>query len=186
MPLNLLHTMWSFIAKKISEPVAVSEPVPEPNKDCNIQLYVNVYGKPVSVCKRRLFIMSGTPTEDTTQEFIKDAPYADLWSIHITKQAYETYNGHRLPVFKVILSLKNGIQALPIIDSQTQRTLGVIPSVDTLSKEDVIDYLHLFDLFELGNDDEPAHVEIKEWDCVPKKLIVDAFKPFRLITVRVE
>ena len=175
--------MWSFIAKKISEPVVASETDSEPNTDCNIQLYVNVYGKLVSVCKRRLFIVSGNPTEDTMREFIKDAPYADLWYIHITKQAYETYTKHRLPVFKVILSLKNGVKGLPIIDSQTQRTLGVIPRVDTLSKDDVIDYLHLFDLFELGNEDEPAHVEINEWQNLPQKLIVDGFKPFRLITV---
>jgi hypothetical protein len=175
--------MWSFIAKKISEPVAVSEAVLEPNLDCNIQLYVNVYGKPVSVCKRRLFIISGTPNEDSMREFIKDAPYADLWTIHITKQASETYNKHCLPVFKVILSLKNGVQGIPIVDSKTQRTLGVIPRVDTLSKDDVIDYLHLFDLFELGNDDEPAHVQMNEWQNLPKKLIVDGFKPFRLITV---
>jgi hypothetical protein len=176
--------MWSSIAKKIKEPVT-SVPEPTPNTDYNIQLYVNVNGKLVSVCKRRLFIMSGTPTEETIRDFIKDAPYANSWSIHMTKQAHETYNGHSLPVYKVILSLKSGIVGLPLIDSKTQRTLGIIPRMDTLSQSDIIDYIHLFDLFELAEEDEPAHVDMNEWTLVPQKLIVDGFKPFRLITVRV-
>ncbi len=159
-------------------------PEPKPNTDYNIQLYINVNGKLVSVCKRRLFILSGTPSVETVRNFIKDAPYADSWAIHMTKQAYETYSEHTLPVYKVILSLKKGIVGLPLIDSQTQRTLGIIPRFDTLSESDIIDYIHLFDLFEIG-DEEPAHVQINEWDnqLVPHKLIVDGFKPFRLITV---
>ena len=136
------------------------------------------------MCKRRLFITPDTPTEDTIREFIKGAPYADQWSIHITKQAYESYTTHKLSVYKVILSLTNAENILPIIDSQTQRTLCIIPRVNTLSKEDVVAYLHLFDLFGLYNDDEPVNVQMNdEWLSVPRKLIVDGFKPFRLITV---
>jgi hypothetical protein len=76
---------------------------------------------------------------------------------------------------------------LPIIDSKTQRTLGIIPFKDTLSKSEISDYLHLFDVFELGDDDEPfiPFIEMNEWSHVPQKLIVDIFKPFRLITVGV-
>lgn len=178
--------MWSFIAQKITEPVSVVLE-PTPNTDYNIHLYVNVNGKLVSVCKRRNFINSGKPTEDTMRDFIKDAPYPETWSIHITKQAHELYNGHALPVYKVILSLKNGIVGLPIIDSKTQRTLGIIPRMDTLSKSEISDYLYLFDVFELGYDDEPfvPTIEMNDWTHVPQKLIVDIFKPFRIITVGV-
>ena len=177
--------MWSSIAQKMAEPVTMVQET-APNTDYNIQLYINVNGKLVSVCKRRLFILSGTPTEETIRDFIKDAPYADSWSIHMAKQAHELYDGHSLPVYKVTLSLKKGIVGLPLIDSQTQRTIGIIPRMDTLSESDISDYIHLFDLFELG-DKEPAHIQMNQWNnqFVPQKLIVDGFKPFRLITVRV-
>lgn len=174
------------MSQKMTEPVSVFLDS-TPNTDYNIKLYVNVNGTLVSVCKRRFLIKSGKPTEDTMRDFIKEAPYPNCWSIHITKLADEIYNGHALSVYKVILYLKNGIVGLPIIDSQTQRTLGIIPRMDTLSKCEISDYLHLFDVFELGDDDEPfvPIIEMNEWRHVPQKLIVNISKPFRLITIDV-